>query len=150
MGGEVTRVDWDTYFMSIARFVAARATCDRKHVGCVLVSTTHSILATGYNGSVRGAPHCDDVGHDMLDGHCVRTVHAEMNAVAQAACRGTPISGAVAYVTTFPCYACFKVLVNAGVFRIVWEGEYGHTAHEERVRAAAVELDIQLAHYEGR
>ena len=80
MGEERVRVSWDQYFMNIAREVSTRSTCDRKHVGAVIVRDK-MILATGYNGSIRGLPHCDDVGHDMEDGHCVRTVHAEANAI---------------------------------------------------------------------
>ena len=78
------RADWHTYFMNIARQVATRSTCDRKHVGAVIVRD-RTILSTGYNGSIRGLPHCNDVGHLMESGHCVRTVHAEANAIAQAA-----------------------------------------------------------------
>ena len=78
-----SRVSWDEYFMNIARVVATRATCDRKHVGAVLVRDK-TILATGYNGSARGLEHCDDAGHMMEDGHCVRTVHAEQPAQSAA------------------------------------------------------------------
>ena len=113
------RATWDEYFMRIAREVATRSTCDRKHVGCVLVRD-RSILATGYNGSIRGQLHCDDAGHLMVEGHCVRTVHAEVNAVAQAAKNGTALDRADAYVTAYPCLGCFKMLVNAGVECIVY------------------------------
>jgi len=82
--GENVRASWDEYFMAIARQVATRSTCDRKHVGAVVVKD-RMILTTGYNGSIRGLPHCDDVGHLMEDGHCVRTTHAEANALVQAA-----------------------------------------------------------------
>jgi dCMP deaminase len=78
----------------------------------------------GYNGSVRGQPHCDDVGHDMLEGSCVRTLHAETNAIAQAAANGTRISGAWAYVTHYPCRACAKLLVNAGIEHVLYENDY--------------------------
>ena len=81
------RSSWDQYFMDIARQVATRATCDRKHVGALLVRD-RTILSTGYNGSIRGLPHCDDVGHMMENGHCVATVHAEANAIIQAAKNG--------------------------------------------------------------
>lgn len=104
--------------MGIANEVARRATCDRKHVGCVLVKGRR-IVATGYNGSVPGAEHCDDVGHDMVDGHCVRTIHAEVNAVAQAARFGVALEEAEAFVNTFPCWPCAKVLVSVGV-KAVW------------------------------
>src|SRR5512134_1119115 len=100
--------------MDIAHQVATRATCDRKHVGAVLVKN-RTILSTGYNGSIPDAPHCDDVGHLMEDGHCVRTVHAEVNAVVQAAKNGTAIDGAILYCNTFPCWPCFKLLASAGI-----------------------------------
>ena len=77
------RVTWNEYFMAIAEQVASRSTCDRKHIGAVIVRDK-TILSTGYNGSLRGSPHCDEAGHDIENGHCVRTVHAEANAVAQA------------------------------------------------------------------
>jgi dCMP deaminase len=104
--------------MEVAKVVATRATCDRKHVGAVLVRDRH-ILATGYNGSLPGTPHCDDVGHLMVDDHCLRTIHAEANAVAQAAKTGTNVAGATCYVTASPCFNCFKQLVGAGIKRIV-------------------------------
>lgn len=87
------RQSWDEYFIRIAEEVATRSTCNRKHVGAVIVRE-RSILATGYNGSIRGMPHCDDVGHLMVNDHCIRTVHAEANAIAQAARNGVRIEGA--------------------------------------------------------
>ena len=98
-----SRVDWHTYFMNIARQAATRSTCDRKHVGAVIVRDK-TILSTGYNGSIRGMPHCDDVGHLMENGHCVATVHAEANAIIQAAKNGVRIDGAELYTTASPCW----------------------------------------------
>ena len=95
------RVSWDQYFMQIAVQAATRSTCDRKHVGAVIVKDK-TILSTGYNGSIRGMPHCDDVGHMMENGHCVATVHAEANAIIQAAKNGAAIDGATIYVTASP------------------------------------------------
>lgn len=126
--------------MRIAHEVSSRATCDRKHVGCVIVIDKR-IVATGYNGSVPGAPHCDDVGHDMLNGHCVRTVHAEINAIAQAARAGIVTNRADVYVNTYPCWPCFKVLALAGVSRIFYDDEY---RADERVRTAASSANIVL------
>src|SRR6476661_9305433 len=103
--------------MDIAKQVATRATCDRKHVGAVLVREK-TILSTGYNGSIRGMPHCSEVGHMMEDGHCVATIHAESNAILQAAKNGVNISGGTVYVTASPCWSCFKQIANAGVNRI--------------------------------
>jgi len=116
------RASWDEYFMNVARVVAIRATCDRKHVGAVLVRD-RTILSTGYNGSIRGLPHCSEVGHMMEEGHCVRTVHAEANAIIQAAKNGVAIDGASVYTTASPCWPCFKLIANAGARRIVF-GEF--------------------------
>jgi dCMP deaminase len=138
----MSRVDWDEYFMNIAKQAATRATCDRKHVGAVIV-VNKAIVATGYNGSIVGLPHCDEigVGHLMDEGnHCVRTVHAEVNAVAQAAKRGAAIDGATIYTTASPCWPCFKMLVNAGIRRIVFAEFY----RDEKIFEAARELKIPL------
>ena len=108
------RVSWKDYFMNIAREVATRSTCDRKHVGAVIVREK-TILSTGYNGSIKGLPHCDEVGCEMVDGHCVRTTHAEANAIVQAAKNGIQINQSEIYVTASPCYDCFKLIANAGI-----------------------------------
>jgi dCMP deaminase len=136
-----TRASWDDYFMNIAREVATRATCDRKHVGAVIVRDK-SILATGYNGSVRGLPHCDDEGHLMEDGHCVRTVHAEANAIVQAARNGVRIDGAGIYVTASPCWGCFRLIANAGLMRIV----FGEFYRDQRIFEVSQRLGIELIH----
>ena len=100
--------------MNIAREVATRSTCSRKHVGAVIVRDK-TILSTGYNGSIKGLPHCDDAGCEMVDGHCVRTSHAEANAIVQAAKNGVGIDQSKIYVTASPCYDCFKLIANAGI-----------------------------------
>ncbi|MFO0551004.1 MAG: dCMP deaminase family protein [Polyangiaceae bacterium] len=133
------RASWDEYFMRIAREVATRSTCDRKHVGSVIVRD-RSILATGYNGSIRGLPHCDEEGHLMQDGHCVRTIHAEANAVIQAARNGVRIDGADIYVTASPCFSCFKMIANAGIRRIA----FGEFYRDERIFEFAKTLGIEL------
>jgi len=120
---ERTRPTWDEYFMDIAFTVAQRSTCDRAHVGAVLVNERR-ILTTGYNGAPAGLSHCDDVGHLMLDGHCVRALHAEQNAIIQAALHGISIRGALAYVTHQPCLTCAKMLINSGITRVVYAGNY--------------------------
>jgi dCMP deaminase len=117
------RPDWDTYFIEIAQIVAKRSTCDRAHVGCVLV-LENRILTTGYNGSPSGESHCDDAGHLLDGGHCIRTIHAEINALLQAAANGVSTQFATAYVTHFPCYSCAKALVNAGIKRLVYAEDY--------------------------
>jgi dCMP deaminase len=122
------RPEWDTYFLTIARVVATRSTCDRANVGAVLVKEKR-ILTTGFNGSPAGLDHCDDVGHLMVDGHCQRTIHAEANAIIQAALHGVSTNGSTCYVTHFPCISCTKMLINAGVSRIVFADEYGDTSH---------------------
>ncbi len=133
------RVGWHTYFMNIARQAATRSTCDRKHVGAVIVRDK-TILSTGYNGSIRGMPHCDDVGHLMEGGHCVATVHAEANAIIQAAKNGVRIEGAEIYTTASPCWDCFKLVVNAGI-RTVYYGEF---YRDERSIQVARQLGIDL------
>lgn len=137
------RADWDSYFMGIARQVATRSTCDRKHVGAVVV-VERRILTTGYNGSIRGLPHCDDVGHLMVDGHCVRTVHAEANAIVQAAQNGVRLHGSTIYVTASPCFNCFKLIAAAGISRIV----FGEFYRDARIFEWATELGIELLHKE--
>ena len=135
------RVDWHTYFMNIARQVATRSTCDRKHVGAVIVRD-RTILSTGYNGSIRGMPHCIDVGHMMENDHCVATIHAESNAILQAAKNGVMIDGGAIYVTASPCWSCFKQIANAGIRRIC----YGEFYRDERIFQVAERLQIELVH----
>lgn len=138
----MTRTSWDDYFLKIAADVSERATCDRLHVGCVLVRDK-AILSTGYNGSPRGLPHCDEVGHDMVEGHCVRAVHAESNAIAHAARFGARTEGSTAYVTATPCWQCFRSMINAGVVGVVYV--VGRYALDPRVTTAATTLGIGLA-----
>ncbi len=116
------RPDWDSYFMKIAAAVSERSTCDRAQVGCVLVLEKR-ILTTGFNGSPAGQPHCDEAGHLMVEGHCVRTIHAETNAIIQAALHGVSTKGSTCYVTHFPCINCTKALINAGIIRLVFSND---------------------------
>lgn len=118
------RPDWDDYFMEVARVISTRATCNRKHVGSVITTAERQILSTGYNGSPPGAPHCDDVGHEMIDGHCVRTVHAEANAIIQAAKNGVSLKGGILYTTASPCYDCGKQIATAGIKKVVFDEQY--------------------------
>src|SRR3990172_9587982 len=115
------RPDWDTYFMDIATVVAARSTCDRATVGAVIVRDKR-ILTTGFNGSPTGQPHCDEAGHLLVDGHCARTLHAELNAIIQAALHGITLRGGTCYVTHFPCLGCTKAIANVGLVRLVFKG----------------------------
>jgi dCMP deaminase len=133
------RVDWHTYFMNIARQVATRSTCDRKHVGAVVVRD-RTILSTGYNGSIRGMPHCDEVGHDLESGHCVATIHAEANAILQAAKNGVMIEGAELYTTASPCWGCFKLIANAGIKTIFYAEFY----RDQKSLSVSRRLGIEL------
>jgi len=135
------RVSWQEYFMNIAHEVATRSTCDRKNVGAVIVQNKN-ILSTGYNGSLRSLPHCEEVGHEMENDHCIRTIHAEANAIVQAARNGVSIDGAEIYVTASPCYNCFKMIVNAGISRIY----FGEFYRDERITEHAAELSLDLIH----
>jgi len=135
------RVSWDEYFMAIGREVATRSTCDRKHVGAVIVREK-IILTTGYNGSIRGLAHCDDEGHLMEEGHCVRTVHAEANAIAQAARNGVRLDAGEIFVTASPCFGCFKLIANSGLRRIV----FGEFYRDERIFKLSEQLKIELSH----
>ena len=137
------RVSWKDYFMNIAREVATRSTCVRKHVGAVIVREK-TILSTGYNGSIKGLPHCDEVGCEMVDGHCVRTTHAEANAIVQAAKNGIQINQSEIYVTASPCYDCFKLIANAGIKIIYYDEFY----RDKRIIEKSKEIGIQLASLE--
>jgi dCMP deaminase len=135
------RVSWDRYFMNLAREAATRSTCPRKSVGALVVRDK-AILATGYNGSIRGLPHCTEVGCLMENEHCVRTVHAEANALLQAARHGVSIDKADIYVTASPCWDCFKLIANAGIVRVL----YGEFYRDERITEYAKKAGIELVH----
>jgi dCMP deaminase len=139
------RPSWDQYFMELAHTVSKRATCDRGRSGCVIVRD-RQILVTGYVGSPKGLPHCDDAGHQMKkmlheDGHttmhCVRTVHAEQNAICQAARLGISIEGATLYCRMTPCRVCAMLIINCGISRVVCEQKYHAGAESEQMFATA-------------
>lgn len=117
------RVPWDQYFMMQAVLLASRSTCQRLSVGAVLVRDKR-VIAGGYNGSVAGDDHCTEVGDYLVDGHCLRTIHAEMNAVLQCAKFGIGTDGAEIYVTDFPCLQCTKMLLQAGITKINYLRNY--------------------------
>jgi len=137
--------------MEVARAVAKRATCDRGRSGCV-IARDKQILVTGYVGSPRGLPHCDEVGHQMKtitheDGtqtqHCVRTAHAEQNAIVQAAKLGVPVNGGTLYCRMTPCATCAKMIINAGIRRVVCEKRYhAGKESEEMFAQAGIEVDF--------
>ena len=146
-----TRPSWDEYFMGIMHAVAKRATCDRGKSGCV-IAKNKQILVTGYVGSPKGLPHCDEVGHQMKttiheDGtqtqHCVRTTHAEQNAICQAAKIGVSIDGATLYCKMTPCTVCAKMIINAGIKRVVCEKKYhAGKESEEMFKQAGIEIEF--------
>jgi len=157
-----TRPDWDRYFLDLCEAVSKRATCDRGRAGCVIVKDKR-IMTTGYVGAPAGLPHCDEVGHDLrrvitpednISQHCVRTLHAEQNAIIQAARFGIPLEGATLYCKMTPCRTCAMILINAGIKRVVCEKRYH--ADEDTIKMfaqAGVELEIlnnEFEKYEGQ
>jgi len=139
------RPSWDEYFLHVADTVAQRATCDRGRSGCVIVKDKQ-ILVTGYVGSPSGLPHCDDVGHQMkktihedgeISNHCVRTVHAEQNAICQAAKRGIALEDSTLYCRMTPCRVCAMLIINCGIKRVVCEKKYHAGAESEEMFAIA-------------
>jgi len=145
------RPSWDEYFMEVARTVAKRATCDRGRSGCV-IARGRQILVTGYVGSPAGLPHCDEVGHQMKivtheDGHqsqhCVRTAHAEQNAILQAAKIGVAIAGATLYCKMTPCAVCAKMIINTGIHEIICEKRY-HAGAESEAMFKQVGVSIKF------
>jgi dCMP deaminase len=133
------RPAWDIYFLKLAMLVSERATCPRMHCGCVLVRDKR-ILSTGYNGSIPGDGHCEDVGCMIVDNHCVRTIHAEMNAILQCSTHGISTEGATAYITNMPCTNCAKSLITAGIKEIVIFSDYHDTKAEEFFEIAGVNI----------
>lgn len=117
------RIDWDQYFMIQATLLSLRSTCTRLSVGAVIVRDRR-VIAGGYNGSVSGDVHCIDEGCYLVEGHCVRTIHAEMNAVLQCAKFGVATDGAEVYVTDFPCLQCTKMLLQSGIIKINYLRNY--------------------------
>ena len=119
------RQSWNEYFMNIAKVLAERSSCDRAYVGAVIVNGDNRIIATGYNGSVGSkTPQCDDIGHVMRDGHCIATLHAEINCVAYCAREGIPLKGSKIYVTHFPCLNCTKALIQSGITKVYYLDDY--------------------------
>ena len=142
------RPSWDQYFMTITRQVAERSTCLRAKVGAVIVRD-RNILATGYNGSPAGLPHCTEAGcliyesrtpDGEVEQNCYRTIHAEMNAITQAAKNGAAIAGADIYVTHTPCIHCMKVLINTGISTVFFEKEYKRHTIAELLKYSSIKL----------
>ncbi|MBI5731480.1 MAG: dCMP deaminase [Ignavibacteriales bacterium] len=133
------RPSWDEYFLKVAMLVSERATCPRMHCGCVLVREKQ-ILSTGYNGSIPGDRHCEDDGCIIVDNHCIRTIHAEMNAILQCSSHGISTQGSTAYITNMPCTNCAKALITAGIKEIVIFSDYHDTLAEEFFKKANVNI----------
>ncbi len=146
------RPSWDEYFLKLAMLVSERATCPRMHCGCVLVKDRR-ILSTGYNGSIPGDAHCEDEGCIIEDNHCIRTIHAEINALIQCAIHGVSTKGATAYVTNMPCTNCAKALIGAGIVEIVIFSDYHDTRAEEflakgNVKLRRLPMPEKIIHYD--
>jgi dCMP deaminase len=138
---EQPRPNIDQYFINIAGVVASRATCDRAHIGAVLVKDKY-IISTGYNGAPHGLAHCDEIGHLMENGHCVRTTHAEQNAIIQAAVHGSSTKGATLYSTHSPCKICTKIILNAKIDRVVSKELYRDDSVIAMFKEAGVEFVV--------
>lgn len=136
----MSKKNWHQYFMEITEKVSERATCDRKYVEAVIVKDKR-ILATGFNGSMSKAQECDTSGHMIENDHCVRTIHAELNAIIQCAKFGISCQGASIYINTFPCWSCFKIMVNSGIEIIYYRDEYNI---EDKVTLHALQLGIEM------
>lgn len=140
------RISWDQYFMAQSHLLALRSTCSRLAVGATIVRDNR-IIAGGYNGSVSGSDHCIDVGCYVVDDHCIRTIHAEINALLQCAKFGVPSEGAHIYVTHFPCVHCSKALIQAGIKKIYYATDYKNHPYalelfnEANVQTHHVELE---------
>jgi len=145
------RPGWNEYFMEVMEAISKRATCGRGRSGCV-IAKDNQILATGYVGSPMGLPHCDEVGHQMKkmtheDGsiteHCVRTVHAEQNAICQAARRGVALEGSTLYCRMTPCRVCAMLIINCGIKKVICQRKYHDgTESEEMLKTAGVALEF--------
>ena len=146
------RPAWDEYFLKLAMLASERSTCPRMHCGCILVKDRF-VLATGYNGSIPGQPHCEDAGCLIVDDHCVRTNHAEINALVQAAIHGVNISGSTAYITNMSCTTCAKALIAAGIKRVVVFSDFHDTLAtkfytESGVKIAKLPIPDKMINYD--
>jgi dCMP deaminase len=148
-----SRPSWDDYFMEVANAISKRATCDRGKSGCV-IARDRQLIVSGYVGAPSGFPHCDEVGHQIkkvtheggeVTEHCMRTVHAEQNAICQAAKLGVSIAGATVYTRMTPCRTCAMLLINCGIQRVVCERRYHFAGETEAMfKEAGVRLDYKF------
>ncbi|HEU5139054.1 MAG TPA: ComE operon protein 2 [Bacillales bacterium] len=133
------RIEWDQYFMAQSHLLATRSTCTRLAVGAT-IARDKRIIAGGYNGSISGGVHCVDEGCFVIDGHCVRTIHAEVNAILQCAKFGVSTAGAEIYVTHFPCLQCCKTIIQSGIRKLYYANDYkNHPYAVELLESAGVE-----------
>ena len=130
------RISWDEYFISIVKLIAQRATCPRKHVGALIVKK-NKIISSGYNGAPKGMEHCTDVGCLMKDGHCIRVLHAEQNAILQA---GEKSEGATLYCTCLPCEVCFKMCIQVGIKKIIYLEDYNQEDLKYWIKNGGIEI----------
>lgn len=135
------RLDWDDFYFTIAFVYASHGTCDRLRTACIIVDKNHKLVGAGYNGSIPGTKHCDDVGHLMLEGHCLRTLHGEYNAIRQS---DVNLEGATAYILGTPCIDCMKKLLAEGVRIIKYAGEYDNSKGKEVIETLAREVGAEL------
>ena len=138
----MAKPSWCDYFMRLAYITASRATCDRKHVGAVIVSPGNRVVSMGYNGAPAGQPSCDEVGHEIVEGHCVRSIHSETNSIGYA---GREAAGCTIFCTCIPCYDCSKLIAQVGIVRVVYDefypSRYGKSDQVPAfLRAAKVEV----------
>ncbi len=136
----MSRPNWDSYFLDITLAVSRRSTCVRAQVGAIIVKDKR-ILTTGYNGAPKGLPHCLDEGCELVDGHCIRSLHAEQNAIIQAALHGVSLDGGTIYTTHQPCATCAKMIINAGLVRVVYVGHYPDEVSPKYLRQAGIQID---------
>lgn len=141
------RISWDEYFMRTTHAASERSSCDRAQVGAVIVKNNCPV-SQGYNGSIKGMPHCIDegVGHLMDGGRCIRTIHAEVNAIINASANGASIAGGTIYVTHFPCWNCIKCICNAGLVEVVYDKEYRYKDEVDKMVGLA-NLPIKFRQY---
>lgn len=142
------RPTWESTFLSMAAEVAKRSTCPRLACGALVASASHQVLATGYNGSARGEPHCDEVGCLMEGGHCVRAIHAELNALLQGARVGVSLNGGTLYATHRPCVRCASAIIQAGIAKVVYAQGYDSDGLFETVRTRLTQAGIVVLDYE--
>lgn len=136
-----TRPSWDDTYFAICNIIAQRSTCLRLHTACVIVDNDHTILSTGYNGSIRGLAHCTDEGCIVIDNHCKRAIHAELNAILNCARIGSaPLAGATAYVLHEPCMDCARALAQAGIKEVRYQQAYDNRSVHDFLREAKVRL----------